>query len=761
MNELQKLMKLIDMIEKGKGLALSSVLEETQKVKDENSKIIENIDEIVGYIKALNEKVDSIPLNEEIGKLADRLNKEISKLAENTEKTQNDKMSRAEKTLLGKIDKLAKELRDEMAQITPDVYFEETKELIEKEIDPKDLAPKLEPEIDIQKLKNYKEFDEAGITKGVLDKALTILDQRTSFLINKINNLNTGSGSSTFLDLTDTPSSFSGEALKVARVNAGETALEFVALAGGGDALTTDPLSQFASTTSAQLAGVISDETGSGALVFGTSPTIATPTLTLKQSTTPTPTAEGAIEWDTDNNQIVIGDGTGQKTFSADDDLSITESQISDLGTYLENVVEDTTPQLGGDLDINGNSIVSVGAVDVNISPAVGRSVLVNTADFQVKNSTSISHRLVHNGSSYLGNGTGGIRRIGFGQITSPTASIHIGAGSTAASSAPIKLTAGTNMTTPEAGAIEYDGTDLFFTDGTATRRTILNNSDIGSSVQAWDTHLDDIAGLTPASSLIIGDGLGGWTTITPANFKTDNNILDTADIGSSVQAFDALLDDIADLVDPNADRLLFWDDSDGIMQWLTVGSNLRLTGTTLDVQDYYLLNTGDVGTGVYDFGGATSFEIPNGAGGTTVDAAGEVTVDTTSGTVNFHDGTAERVLTPIQSKSITIESPTSSEDISMFYTDEAITITKIVAVLVGSSTPSVTWTLRHGTDRSGTGAEAVTSGTTTTSTTTGSVVTSFNDATVVADSFLWCETTAMSGTVDQLNITVFYRQDA
>lgn len=44
-------------------------------------------------------------------------------------------------------------------------------------------------------------------------------------------------------------------------------------------ALTSGALSQFAATTSAQLIGVISDETGSGALVFGTSPTITTPTL--------------------------------------------------------------------------------------------------------------------------------------------------------------------------------------------------------------------------------------------------------------------------------------------------------------------------------------------------------------------------------------------------------------------------------------------------------------------------------------------------
>ncbi|OTP73942.1 hypothetical protein [Caballeronia sordidicola] len=40
------------------------------------------------------------------------------------------------------------------------------------------------------------------------------------------------------------------------------------------------PLSQFAATSSAQLAGVISDETGSGSLVFGTSPAIATPAIT-------------------------------------------------------------------------------------------------------------------------------------------------------------------------------------------------------------------------------------------------------------------------------------------------------------------------------------------------------------------------------------------------------------------------------------------------------------------------------------------------
>jgi hypothetical protein len=51
-------------------------------------------------------------------------------------------------------------------------------------------------------------------------------------------------------------------------------------LQAGTMAITGGTLAQFAATTSAQLAGVISDETGSGSLVFGTSPTIATPTIT-------------------------------------------------------------------------------------------------------------------------------------------------------------------------------------------------------------------------------------------------------------------------------------------------------------------------------------------------------------------------------------------------------------------------------------------------------------------------------------------------
>lgn len=80
---------------------------------------------------------------------------------------------------------------------------------------------------------------------------------------------------------------------------------------------------------------------------------------------------------------------------------------------------------------------------------------------------------------------------VGIGQ-TSPTARLHIAAGTASAGTSPLKFTSGTNLTTPEAGAMEYDGTSLYFSPST-TRRTVvldtatqtLTNKRINPRVQA------------------------------------------------------------------------------------------------------------------------------------------------------------------------------------------------------------------------------------------------------------------------------------
>lgn len=96
-----------------------------------------------------------------------------------------------------------------------------------------------------------------------------------------------------------------------AAVTAGNGAADWVKLSGVGDALTSQPLSQFASTTSAQLRGVMSDETGTGALVFAGG-NIGAATATSVNKVALTAPATSAT--------LTVADG---KTLTASDDATI------------------------------------------------------------------------------------------------------------------------------------------------------------------------------------------------------------------------------------------------------------------------------------------------------------------------------------------------------------------------------------------------------------------------------------------------------
>lgn len=66
---------------------------------------------------------------------------------------------------------------------------------------------------------------------------------------------------------------------------------------GSGDALVANPLSQFAATTSAQLRGVISDETGSGAAVFADNPTLTKASIATGTIATSQPALDISQTW--------------------------------------------------------------------------------------------------------------------------------------------------------------------------------------------------------------------------------------------------------------------------------------------------------------------------------------------------------------------------------------------------------------------------------------------------------------------------------
>ena len=98
--------------------------------------------------------------------------------------------------------------------------------------------------------------------------------------------------------------------------------------AGSGDmaAATYDP-----ATIAEQLVGLTATQTL-------TNKTLTQPALTLTQSATPTPTAEGVIEWDTDGNQIKVGDGAATLVFS-DDTAHATAAQ----GATADSALQDLT----------------------------------------------------------------------------------------------------------------------------------------------------------------------------------------------------------------------------------------------------------------------------------------------------------------------------------------------------------------------------------------------------------------------------------
>lgn len=159
-----------------------------------------------------------------------------------------------------------------------------------------------------------------------------------------------------------------GKTLTLSGSTSGTIALQATATAGtntitfpastGTVALTANNLGVFATTTSAQLAGVISDETGSGLLVFGTSPSLTTPALSGETFSTSSTVTAGT-------------NAQGQGALTSDYNV-ITTAAANPSGVTLPTAT-------------TGRRIIVVnrGANPVNIYPATGATIdglAVNTS---------------------------------------------------------------------------------------------------------------------------------------------------------------------------------------------------------------------------------------------------------------------------------------------------------------------------------------------------------------------------------------------
>lgn len=164
---------------------------------------------------------------------------------------------------------------------------------------------------------------------------------------------------------------------------------------GGMSAATYDP-----ANISEQLVGLTASQTL-------TNKTLTNPVLTLTQSAAPTPTAEGRIEWDTDDNQIKIGDGSGTATFSQDSALQTTyDARYLLESNNLSDLTNATTARnnlsLGASDTVNFTSInLGNGLIDTTLSRASAGTLAVEGSRVPSPNSQAQHDMLVRGATDW------------------------------------------------------------------------------------------------------------------------------------------------------------------------------------------------------------------------------------------------------------------------------------------------------------------------------------------------------------------------
>ena len=200
------------------------------------------------------------------------------------------------------------------------------------------------------------------------------------------------------------------------------------------------------------------------------------------------------------SDKIVFWDHSASKltylTVGSGLTLSGTTLSVPAVNTDL---VTDTTPQLGGDLDVNGNDIVSTSNNNIDLDPNGSGSVVLK-----------------------------GNASRGAGEIV-------------------LNCEFNSHGVTLKGPAHSSGATYTFTLPGSAGTNGYLLSTN--------------------------GSGVTSWTAPAPT-VTTNNSSDDVLSVTSGVISFD----------DAGSDKLLFWDDSESKARYLTLGSNISITSTTIDV---------------------------------------------------------------------------------------------------------------------------------------------------------------------------------
>ena len=250
--------------------------------------------------------------------------------------------------------------------------------------------------------------------------------------------------------------------------------------------------------SASSLSALINDETGTGSIVFNTSPIF-------------TGTVSGS-------NVTLTGNLTASSGTTTLNTLSATSASIGVSGSIAGIIVSSSHVEFADPLLYIGTSNASaydVGFYGHTSNPSYNHFGLARFANDNVwKFFSNFTEPPENSASSQVASANYDIVRMGGIQIYSGSATqsasiasggqLLLGAGT--ATVAPLTLISGTNLTTPAAGAIEYDGNNLYFTPNTSLSRSIIPTAALvtASATQATLTNATTAVNLFPTGDSAI-----------------------------------------------------------------------------------------------------------------------------------------------------------------------------------------------------------------------------------------------------------------
>jgi hypothetical protein len=226
---------------------------------------------------------------------------------------------------------------------------------------------------------------------------------------------------------------------------------------------------------------------------------------------------------DGNSGQILSTDGSGALSWvAANSGLSLTANQAviaNGTGTSLSSFTCSIGQVMSFDaagLPVCGN-VTGAGGFVQNGNSYGAAATLGTNDNFDLNFETNGTTKM-----TVLANGN-----VGIG-TTVPTAKLHLPAGTASASTAPLKFepTAATKMTTPENGAMEFDGTDYYLTAGGTRNKISTSSGGSGDFVLKAGDSMSGALILSPNSAITSGTSrtVGVSTTANPVATSTASN---------------------------------------------------------------------------------------------------------------------------------------------------------------------------------------------------------------------------------------------